>query len=687
MVNDIFKDTANNNKRFRLIQKYPENDTAVIIEMDNQYRLPKLSNLSEIEEFMESGIYQLCEQKDPVYSLDGLTEKQAENLNKIWKIICPIVQDEAIRFDWKRRCEAINNIVTEDGCSHSTVQRWLHRYWAGGSTKMALVPEYKKRGGPTKTRAAGNNQIGRPYKYQPQKPHARIGESEKKKIKHIVDITYNKNTKYKMSDAYALFIHNYYWDNEHNALMPLHPTIAQFRYYAKKVLNLRRRIGEKKFDRNYRAITGNSACEADGPGEKYQIDATIADVYLVSRTDRNAVIGRPVLYFVTDVFSHMITGFYVSLEGPSWVDAMMALYYTNMDKKKLCSQFGIDINERDWPCAGLPQILLTDNGELVSEASNQLVSDLGIHMQNTSAWRPDLKAIVEQSFHLINSKTRMLLPGGVQPDYRERGAPDYKLDATLNLFEFNQIIIHYIFKYNSRVLTKNPQNSEDIIQAHIKPIPLELWNWGIRNRSGCLARRNEEEVAYSLLPNDSARITDRGIKYKSLYYICSSFIRENMGSDARINGTWKVQIKHDPRQTRKILLCHDNGQFEVCTRVESYCEDWFEEDFQYKDQMEKAEADSNQNSNLRNEVAFQSKVDDIIKKAQEEKTRANNVVQLPEKSKIRLNRKQELLKQRQKETFLPDKTSNYEDSKPIQQKSSKEKRSAEILQWQKEDDT
>jgi hypothetical protein len=54
-------------------------------------------------------------------------------------------------------------------------------------------------------------------------------------------------------------------------------------------------------------------------------------------------------------------------------------------------------------------------------------------------------------------------------------------------------------------------------------------------------------------------------------------------------------------------------------------------------------------------LLFNLRFDDIIKKAQEEKTRANNVVQLPQKSKIRSNQKQELRKQRQKEIFLPDK--------------------------------
>ncbi|WP_164907503.1 hypothetical protein [Clostridium septicum] len=49
--------------------------------------------------------------------------------------------------------------------------------------------------------------------------------------------------------------------------------------------------------------------DVSGPGSLYQIDATVADVYLVSEFNRNWIIGRPVLYMVLDSFSRMIVGF------------------------------------------------------------------------------------------------------------------------------------------------------------------------------------------------------------------------------------------------------------------------------------------------------------------------------------------------------------------------------------------
>ncbi|MDC9611690.1 transposase, partial [Pseudoalteromonas sp. GABNS16H] len=73
-----------------------------------------------------------------------------------------------------------------------------------------------------------------------------------------------------------------------------------------------------------------------GPGARYEIDATIADLYLVAEDDPAPIIGRPVLYFVKDVFSRMVVGMYVGLENPSWVAAMVALSNAFSDKTTYC---------------------------------------------------------------------------------------------------------------------------------------------------------------------------------------------------------------------------------------------------------------------------------------------------------------------------------------------------------------
>jgi hypothetical protein len=37
-----------------------------------------------------------------------------------------------------------------------------------------------------------------------------------------------------------------------------------------------------------------------GPGQIFEVDATVADVYLISSSDPNIIVGRPVVYIVVD---------------------------------------------------------------------------------------------------------------------------------------------------------------------------------------------------------------------------------------------------------------------------------------------------------------------------------------------------------------------------------------------------
>ena len=61
-----------------------------------------------------------------------------------------------------------------------------------------------------------------------------------------------------------------------------------------------------------------------------------------------------------------------------------------------------------------------------------LINNCNIKIENTSAYRGDLKGIVERKFHTISGKVKQKAPGAIQKEYRERGAEIIDLDATLN---------------------------------------------------------------------------------------------------------------------------------------------------------------------------------------------------------------------------------------------------------------
>ena len=55
------------------------------------------------------------------------------------------------------------------------------------------------------------------------------------------------------------------------------------------------------------------------------------------------------MYAIIDVYSRLVTGIYVGLEGPSWIGAMMALDNMIEDKVEYCKKYGIKITEEEWP--------------------------------------------------------------------------------------------------------------------------------------------------------------------------------------------------------------------------------------------------------------------------------------------------------------------------------------------------
>ena len=60
----------------------------------------------------------------------------------------------------------------------------------------------------------------------------------------------------------------------------------------------------------------------------------------------------------------MICGIYVGLESGSYLGAMMALLNATTDKVEFCKQYGIEIEEKDWPVHHLPESITADRGEL-----------------------------------------------------------------------------------------------------------------------------------------------------------------------------------------------------------------------------------------------------------------------------------------------------------------------------------
>lgn len=112
-----------------------------------------------------------------------------------------------------------------------------------------------------------------------------IREEELSNIRKYINLYYNKHTKYQFRYTYLQMIKECYTDANTGQLLERYPTETQFYYQGCKFVDDKRSFGSTVYNKDRCGITGSARSAANGLGEVYQIDATIADVYLVAHGD------------------------------------------------------------------------------------------------------------------------------------------------------------------------------------------------------------------------------------------------------------------------------------------------------------------------------------------------------------------------------------------------------------------
>ena len=601
----------------------------------NQYS-PNLRYINDIIDDLNSDAAVLLEE-DPWLKIireEDINEKNKERRDRAWQIISYIINacDEPNIYDSGIRSKYIKEASKRFHISDRSIYEYLKKYWQRGLTKNALLPDYHNCGCKGIERDVGKKKRGRPRKdYKGE--GVNVDEETKKIFRLAIKRFYHTTTENSLTTAYELMRKEYYAEGyryENCVKKPILldsnevPTFGQFRYWFEKERNKQKEISARKSSKRYhlenRAILGNSTQEALGPGSIYQIDATIADVYLVSRYNKNHIIGRPIVYAVIDVFSRMIVGVYIGLEGPSWAGAMMALINATTEKVTFCSEYNISIEDEDWPIHNLPESIIADRGEFEGNLVESIISGLNIKIANTASYRGDMKAIVERYFRTIHTKIKPFVPGFVGGDFAQRGGSDYRLDAKLDIHQFTKLIIKCVLYHNNHHYLSTYNREEMMIEDDITPIPINLWNWGIANRAGRLRYVDEEIVKLNLLPKDTATITSQGIRFKSMLYGSEKALKERWFEKARNRGSWKVDIVYDSRNMDYIYILNDTRSFDKGFLLSH--EDRFSgktlDEIEYLLAYEKMQHEGNQDKELQAKVDLISDIEAIVKEAEQQ---------------------------------------------------------------------
>lgn len=625
-------------------------NTVVVINLLDEKAIPFTRSIREITEAADIGLLRLLE-SDP-YGIKLIQEEHIEpkhrkRRDERYSIISEIIELEGVHgYLPEDRGRIIRRAVAEGVSSRKSIYQLLRLWWKGGQNRNALLPRFDKCGHPGKRRtgsSSSDTKLGKPSnasKSSGKRIGVRITARDEIKFAKGTRRFYEGRKSKSLVKAYRQILFAYYnigYEKKDGVLVPTLPpaaqlpTLDQFRYWYNSVFcdpvrRVKKRRGETRFNLQYRAITGDATSIAFGPGSVYQIDATIADVYLVSHYFGLKIIGRPVIYVVIDVFSRMIVGVAVLMEGPSWYGAMLALDNVLEDKVEYCKRFGITIEECDWPVREFPAVIMADRGEFEGYNVENLINVFGVTVQNTAPYRADWKSIVERHFGIATEKFIKFVPGGVEKK-RERGDRDPRLDAVFTLREFEELVLNHVVDYNRAHYLEYYRKDEFMISDEVPRFPIDLWNWGRENRNGHLRTVDRDLARMNLLPRKEVSVTPKGIRFShNMFYTCETARNENWFAQARMGKRRRISVAYHPHSTEHVYFPGRDGKsVEVCELTDGSKGSYLQSDFYSVEDYffkEAIDAENSVDRQLRSDAEFQARLDHVTTKAAKRKSEA-----------------------------------------------------------------
>ena len=340
-----------------------------------------------------------------------IPEVHRKTRDEKFSFIRPLIEDKYFYQDLvvNQRVKSISKRAKEIERPVQTLYRILNTFGKYGQDVSALIPAFKDRGGKGKERVASNKKRGAPVNSRTGvieiAPGINITEEDKKKFKKGLNKFYLSKKRMTLTKAYENTIKAYYAkevrEAEVNGGVPKIPNRDQFKEWknilTKKSDETKKRSTKRHYKKNERSLLGSVSEDAAIPGECFELDATVVDVHIVSKLNRNLCLGRPTIYLVVDKISRMIVGVHVSMEYASWRAGRQALINSFTKKKAFCERFGITITDAQWPCYHLPRRILCDRGEMVCKKPEELVVPL-MQLDIAAPYRADMKGIVERRF-------------------------------------------------------------------------------------------------------------------------------------------------------------------------------------------------------------------------------------------------------------------------------------------------
>ncbi|RYV01885.1 transposase [Shewanella sp. OPT22] len=612
-LNQKLVSTNKNPAEFLIIDVNHQRQQITIVDMlCNPPKRPRAQSFSWAQEKLASKELKLedHEHSDFVTIEDReLNPKWIDKRNKAYAVIIDLVESpqKLDRYFYGDAEGILKRLIKNCGRSKKYVQAAINRYFRHGSVPNALLPHYDvcgknykgpekpvyKKDGQTclKSKPGPNTKYGNPFRHITLEDKRKILEFSKK-LKDLKTVN--------LQDLYTDYCQEYCvvrirpegaQDNdiadEFYSCLPRTRLISPraFKRYLKKCIGtlefIRRRTGSILYDKDHAGKPGVASHGLRGPTSRYEIDSTTADVYIRYEysNDERLSIGRPTIYFVIDVVSSMIVGLHVCFHGPDWHAESQALFNAFTDKVEFCRKFGVNITPSQWPCADVCKELTLDRGTENGHSSitSMLKGKIGIIAANFNAYhRGDCKGTVEKSFDTIQTKAIPQHEGKVYKAPRKEDAHPSR-GAVYTYRQFMQRIIKEVLHRNNTMARADSHNYE-MSRDGVGLTPLDIWNWGKQQAIFPPINKSEDILRFALLKQAKASVTDKGVKFRGVYYNSIEVTELKWLDIAKNDGVFSVDIRYTDVNSSHIWCKHPETKKVIQMEIT-------ERSCQYKDRL------------------------------------------------------------------------------------------------------
>lgn len=500
----------------------------VVVFKEERFRISEVIDFESIVvESLNTGRSQVLKINDLTSSGDSTTPSiEIGNIkDKDWKkaierynIIKPLLESGTTSSDISDQAEDVNR-------GYTTLYRWLKLFKEAGSID-GLIPQ--KRGAKN-----GNYHLE---------------DKVEEIIKNVIDTIYMNKNRYSIKKV----IKNVITECKEQGFkkIPSKNTIRLRIYDIPEYKRLKARGQREKASNLYDPASGKFP-NANYPLACVQIDHTPVDIILVDDVHREPI-EKVWLTLAMDVYSRMVTGFYLSCDAPSVTSVAMCVAHSILKKDDWLRSHNID---EQWPVWGVMTTIHVDNGSDFRSKDFNLACQLhNINLDYRPVKVPKFGGHIERLLGTFMTATHDL-PGTTFSNISERKGYDSEKNSAMTISEYEEWLSTYI----CTVYHKD-------FHEGIEMTPLRKWELGVFgdnndiDGSGLPALpKNKRDFLLDFMPTSNRTVQRNGISIDKISYY-SDVLRNWINSKDKDNIKIKMKFifRRDPRDISCIWFYDPN---------------------------------------------------------------------------------------------------------------------------------